>query len=73
MSSIDATVWLFVIYFLPSVVAFARKSGWRSLAFFVNIVFGWTVVGWFIAWFLAFHKAEQVSRHPEFWQRREGF
>lgn len=59
MSPIESLIWVVFFYLAPSVVAFARRSSWRSLVVFVNVVFGWTIVGWFVAWFLAFHRREE--------------
>ena len=61
MRPIESLFWALVFYFLPSIVAYARRSGWRPLALFVNAFFGWTIVGWFVAWFLAFHKADDPA------------
>lgn len=36
-------------YMLPFIVAFDRRSAHSGLIFFANIIFGWTVVGWFAA------------------------
>lgn len=56
MSWQESAFWAVVIYFLPAIVAYARKSGWRAMAFGVTLFFGWTIVGWFIGWFFALHR-----------------
>lgn len=35
------------IYFVPTAIAIARSSQRVELLFFVNLLMGWTVVGWF--------------------------
>ncbi|OGG48945.1 hypothetical protein A3G63_01820 [Candidatus Kaiserbacteria bacterium RIFCSPLOWO2_12_FULL_52_8] len=37
---------LFVIYFIPSIVAFAKGKGDALLICLLNLVIGWTVIGW---------------------------
>lgn len=38
-----------VFYLLPSVIASTRKTGHQGMIFFVNALFGWTVLGWIAA------------------------
>lgn len=33
-------------YFLPSVIAIHRGANCRAAIFFLNLIFGWTIVGW---------------------------
>ena len=42
--------FVMVIYFLPFVIANARKHA----IFFVNLLFGWTIFGWLICFIWAF-------------------
>ena len=37
------------IHFLPTIVAALRNSRHTLAIFFINLFFGWTVVGWVIA------------------------
>lgn len=37
------------LYFLPTIVANARKRMNVGAIFIVNLVFGWTMLGWIIA------------------------
>jgi Superinfection immunity protein len=41
-----------LIYFLPSIVAFARQHVQAAPIFILNLFFGWTIVGWVgcLAW-----------------------
>lgn len=47
--TIATVVWivLFVLYFLPSMIAYRRKN--RNAIFITNLLFGWTLIGWGIA------------------------
>jgi hypothetical protein len=39
----------FVMYFLPSIIAFARSKRDISGIILLNFLLGWTVIGWVIA------------------------
>lgn len=54
-------VVLAIIYFIPCMIA--AKSPRIAAVFVANLVFGWTVVGWFIV--LIWALAEAGSRQPE--------
>lgn len=45
---------VFCVYFLPWLVALARRKTGRAQVFIVNLVFGWTFLGWIIALIMAF-------------------
>jgi hypothetical protein len=36
-----------VIFFLPSVIAFRKGHKYRWIILFINVVFGFTLIGWF--------------------------
>ncbi len=40
---------LVALYFLPSVIALGRGTKARGLQFPVNLLFGWTAIGWLLA------------------------
>jgi hypothetical protein len=44
----------FLMYFLPSVVAFARNKRDTTSIVLLNIFLGWSVIGWVIALVWAF-------------------
>lgn len=71
MTWYESLFWLVVIYLLPAIVAWRRHSAWRSLCYFCTVFFGWTVIGWFVAWFLAFHRRDQYDPHPAHWRPHE--
>jgi hypothetical protein len=37
------------LYFLPSLIAFARRHRNGSAVFMLNLCSGWTIIGWIIA------------------------
>jgi hypothetical protein len=37
------------IYFLPSIIAWARETAWTGAAIVINIFLGWTLIGWVVA------------------------
>ena len=39
---------LFLLYFLPTIIARNRKHKNRLLILGLNIAIGWTVLGWFV-------------------------
>ena len=51
-------------YFIPTVVAQARKSAKLWGIFFVNLFFGWTLVGWVLAlvWAVSSDTETDVNR-----------
>lgn len=44
-----AYVVFLAIYFLPTIVAFIRSSRSRSTVLIVNLLLGWTFIGWLVA------------------------
>lgn len=65
----------FGIYFLPSIKAFyAHKPNAKSILI-LNILAGWTVIGWVIALIWAFSKggaqAKEVAENKEEWRKEE--
>jgi hypothetical protein len=39
----------FVMYFLPSIIAFAKSKRDALAIFLLNFFLGWSVIGWFVA------------------------
>ena len=61
-------VILLIITFIPTYVAFSRNHPNRWLIFIVNLAFGYTLVGWFVAliWALRYaHQSEDGSNGGE--------
>lgn len=42
-------VFALTLYFVPSIAAFKRRMPNRFAIFLLNLFFGWTVIGWFVA------------------------
>ncbi len=42
-----------VLYFVPAIIAAARHTHNATAILFLNLFFGWTVIGWFIAFVMA--------------------
>jgi Superinfection immunity protein len=61
------------VYFAPTVLALARHRGAAPLTFSLNLLLGWTGIGWFGAWLLALadrrlhvHVTSQTTvQHPQ--------
>jgi len=46
---IKYTIGLFLLYFLPVLVAYSRKHRSAMAIGFLNVFLGWTLLGWLIA------------------------
>ena len=53
---------LFLLYWLPTIIAIVRQAPSALGVAALNFFFGWTVIGWFLAliWALATHSGPQV-------------
>lgn len=59
------TVGGFLLYFLPAWIA--RKKHNASSIFLINLLFGWTIIGWLVAFSMAESKpavVQVVSQQP---------
>lgn len=45
----DIVIVLALVYFLPSVVAYSRAHKNKVAIFFLNLLAGWTFIGWVAA------------------------
>jgi hypothetical protein len=61
-------ILLLVLYFCPAFIAYTRQSYDKSIIFALNLLLGWTVIGWFIAlaWALA-SRDRRPERPPQKW------
>jgi hypothetical protein len=46
-------VIMFLVYFLPSIQAYSRKHNNAEAVLCTNLLLGWTVIGWVIAFIWA--------------------
>lgn len=59
--------WLFILllffplYFLPAIIAKARKNSNTTGIFVLNLFLGWTFIGWIAAWIWAFSSGSKQS------------
>ena len=54
-------------YFLPAIIAGARHKRNIAAIFAVNLIFGWTVIGWFVAliWSVAYESPKESQVRSE--------
>jgi hypothetical protein len=56
---------IIVLYFIPVIVAYAMKVPRKANVWLVNVLLGWTVIGWFVALGLCFYlKRETPGTAP---------
>lgn len=53
MATLISSLICYLAYFLPSIIAFRRKLPNTRKIFLINLILGWTVIGWFAALILA--------------------
>ena len=65
MEPVVALLVLSPIYFIPSIVAWARQCRRIGGVFVVNLFLGWTVLGWIgaLVWASA-GEGERLVKHP---------
>lgn len=49
MYVIAVSISLILVYFIPAIVASHKKHKQQTAICILNLVFGWTVLGWLIA------------------------
>ncbi|AFU63989.1 immunity to superinfection [Salmonella phage STML-198] len=54
----------FLAYFLPWIIALLRGTKSNVGIFFLNLIFGWTFIGWLVALVWAF-VAERKNNQPQ--------
>jgi uncharacterized membrane protein len=61
MNTLLAILTLFgiTVYFLPSIIAYSNKKYNKGTILLINIFIGWSVIGWFIALFMAISRNRQ--------------
>jgi hypothetical protein len=51
----------FLLYFAPTIAAFVRGTPNRWLTLVLNVLFGWTLVGWLVLFFWACSERTPVA------------
>lgn len=63
-----------VIYFVPTIFAFHNNSAAWATCLGVNILFGWTFIGWIVAMILAYRPSkEQIAYQRRVKKARDEF
>lgn len=59
-------VFAAIVYFFPAIVASRYQHPRQPAILFLNILLGWTVIGWIIAlrWAWQAHKQTVIEKHP---------
>ncbi len=67
MTSVIFLLIVGVLYFLPSIVAVQRRHSNQAPIFIVNLLTGWTLIGWVIAlaWSLSAQKTPPGPPVPQ--------
>lgn len=61
-NSSSALLIVCFFYFMPFILAVCRDSAYTTRCFWVNLLLGWTFIGWLAAWiFAAAPKAREMS------------
>jgi hypothetical protein len=55
-------IWAILIYFLPSVAAIYGGQPNLNGIFFMNLLFGWTIAGWVVAFSWTLQRSAKVKR-----------
>ncbi|WP_081723366.1 superinfection immunity protein [Paraburkholderia mimosarum] len=58
-------VMLVLLYFVPSIIAFRRVHHKRGAIKRLNVLFGWSVLGWIVALILALTPVQKAHRSNE--------
>jgi hypothetical protein len=56
-ASMHFLIFMFALYFLPAIIAGARHTHNATAILLLNLLLGWTVVGWFVALLLSIFSA----------------
>ena len=52
-------VW---IYLLPTIIAYSRKREAKATVLIINLFFGWSLIGWGIALYIALTKDDEPEK-----------
>jgi Superinfection immunity protein len=68
--AVMSLVGLLVLYLLPSVIAWLRHHDQRTGIIWVNVLFGWTVLGWIVALLWSATSIDPAGPTVPAWRRR---
>ena len=54
IGTIAGTIGIVIAYWVPTIVAFTRHVPAKAQVVVVNLLLGWTVIGWIVALVMAF-------------------
>lgn len=63
MGSLIFGIVFLAIYFIPTFIAYDKKRHNDVTIFLINLVFGWTLIGWFIALVMATSESTVVVQN----------
>ncbi|MHA6289615.1 superinfection immunity protein [Maricaulis sp. CAU 1757] len=49
MFGVEGAIASLIVYFIPALIALIRGHDNGFAIFLTNLLFGWTIIGWFIA------------------------
>lgn len=61
----------FIIYIIPTIVAYSRNTLNKNTVFVLNLFLGWTVIGWIICLAMAFKKDMPTNINLEISQKED--
>jgi len=53
-----------ILYIVPSVIALARRVRNRGAVIVINLLLGWTFIGWVVALAMAFSTVDRKPQQP---------
>jgi hypothetical protein len=56
------TIFIIVFYFSPSITAHQRHTRNKSQVTILNVLLGWTILGWIIAFIMAYSPDVEVKK-----------
>jgi hypothetical protein len=62
---LESYIWLGVVLILYFAPTFAAPAGRRGSVFVINLFFGWTLIGWAVALFVAIRAKEAAEQRAK--------
>jgi hypothetical protein len=67
VATVIVVVMMAALYVAPTIVAVLYRSPNLVAVILVDLLLGWTVVGWIVAWVLCFHSGSGRAADPLAW------